>query len=53
MSNEQREMEKLSFNDGSVYEGETVNGKPHGKGKMTYADGRVEEGKWKDGKFVQ
>jgi hypothetical protein len=24
--------DKITFNDGSVYEGETVNGKPHGKG---------------------
>jgi hypothetical protein len=39
----------INDDDGSVYEGETVNGKPHGKGKKTYADGRVEEGRWKKG----
>lgn len=36
----------------SVYEGEWVNGKRNGQGTMTYADGRVESGTWKDGKFV-
>ena len=43
---------KLKSDDGSVYEGETLNGKPHGKGKMTYKDGRVEEGNWENGKFT-
>jgi len=38
---------KLTNEDGSVYEGELAEGKPHGKGKMTYPDGRVEEGNWK------
>jgi hypothetical protein len=38
---------------GEIYEGETANGKPHGKGKMTYADGRVEEGRWENGAFVE
>jgi len=27
---------KLTYRDGSVYEGDLVNGKPHGKGKLTY-----------------
>jgi len=36
--------EKLTFANGDVYEGETEDGIPHGKGKMTYADGKVEEG---------
>lgn len=36
----------------SVYEGEWVNGKRNGQGTMTYADGRVESGTWKDGEFV-
>jgi hypothetical protein len=30
-----------------------MNCKFSGKGKMTYPDGRVEEGEWKDGEFVQ
>jgi hypothetical protein len=36
--------------DGSVYEGETTNGKPHGKGKYTYANGNVYEGDFANGK---
>lgn len=36
----------------SVYEGEWVKGKESGQGTMTYADGRVESGTWKDGEFV-
>jgi hypothetical protein len=44
--------QKLIIDDGIVYEGDVVNGKPHGTGKMTFADGSVEEGKWKGGKFV-
>lgn len=36
----------------SVYEGEWVKGKENGQGTMTYADGRVESGTWKDGEFV-
>ena len=30
------------------YVGEVKDGKPNGKGKMTYADGEVYEGEWKD-----
>lgn len=36
----------------SVYEGEWVNGDKNGQGTMTYADGTVESGTWKDGIFV-
>jgi len=43
---------KLTFENGSVYEGDWFLGKPHGKGKMTYPDGKVEEGDWKDGEFI-
>jgi len=45
---------KLELDDGT-YEGEIVNGIPHGKGKMTYSDdaflfkGSVYEGDWVDG----
>jgi len=35
--------------NGDMYEGEFENNKPHGGGKMTYKDGRVQEGIWKDG----
>jgi len=40
---------KLTFNDGSVYEGDMVNGKPHGIGKLMYVYGGVYEGDWVDG----
>ena len=36
----------------SVYEGEWAYDYQNGQGTMTYADGRVESGTWKDGKFV-
>ena len=37
---------------GDVYEGDFVDGKFNGIGTYTYADGRVESGRWKDGKFL-
>ena len=37
------------FPDGSVYEGEFVNGAPEGQGKITFADGGTYEGGWVDG----
>jgi len=37
---------------GQVYEGSFAAGIMHGKGKMTYRNGRVEEGNWDKGKFV-
>jgi uncharacterized protein YgiM (DUF1202 family) len=36
---------------GDKYVGEWKNGRRHGKGTLTYADGRVKEGIWKDNKF--
>ena len=27
-------------------------GKRHGQGKYTYKNGKVEEGEWKEGKFI-
>jgi hypothetical protein len=41
---------RLTFTDGSLYEGEIENGKPNGKGKKTYNSGEIYEGDWKDGK---
>lgn len=35
-----------------VYEGDFVKGEMTGIGKMTYASGTVEEGRWKDGEFL-
>jgi len=36
--------EKLTFENGNVYEGETLNGVPHGKGKFVFSYGSVYEG---------
>ena len=36
-------------NDCIVYIGEIIDGKRHGKGKMTYLDGSVYNGEWKNG----
>ena len=33
-------------------EGEISDGRPHGYGTGTFADGRVQEGKWEHGKFL-
>ena len=39
---------KSIFLDGSFYEGLYQDGKPHGLGTMTYADGRApQSGQWK------
>jgi len=35
---------KFVYEDGSIYEGETVNGEPHGKGKLTFNNGSIYEG---------
>ena len=41
------------FDNGDVYEGEVVNGKMHGKGKYTYANGIIDEGKFFAGTMVK
>ena len=43
----------LKFPDGSKYVGEVKNGKRHGQGTYTHADGTVEKGIWKNGEFVK
>jgi hypothetical protein len=47
----------ITWNDGREYKGDwkVMNAfaeLPDGQGKMTYPDGKVEEGIWKDGKFI-
>ena len=42
--------ERFEYDGGDVYEGETVNGLRHGKGKYTWASGTVYEGDWVKGK---
>jgi hypothetical protein len=46
---------KLTYQNGMVYEGEIVNGKAHGKGKMTMPgrDGFVQEGDFLNGKLTK
>ena len=41
---------KITYESGDVYEGKFLNGMKHGEGKMTYANGDKYEGEWKDGK---
>ena len=40
--------EKLTWSDGSIYEGEIRNGKMHGKGVYTWLDGERHEGEFHD-----
>lgn len=47
-SEPQAEFKRIEYDGGDVYEGETRNGKRHGKGKYTWADGDTYEGEWKD-----
>jgi len=39
----------MAYADGDVYEGNFMDDKMHGYGKMTCADGEMYGGKWKDG----
>ena len=41
---------RCTWPDGSVYEGDSKDGRRHGKGTNTYADGEVFVGEYKDGK---
>ncbi len=38
--------DKIEYENGDVYKGETLNGMRNGKGKLTCADGKVYEGEW-------
>ena len=42
----------INYTKGDVFKGEFQDAEPHGIGKMTYKDGRVVEGIWKNGKIV-
>ena len=43
----------VTFPDGSKYVGEHKDGERHGQGTLTYTDGRVKKGIWKDGKLFK
>ena len=47
-----KEIYKKIYDDGSVYEGDFVDGKRTGKGKYTYTSGSVYEGDFVDGNFT-
>ena len=40
--------EKIKLKDGMIYEGELVDGEPHGQGTMISSDGKRYEGKFKN-----
>ena len=42
----------ISFRDGEKYVGEVKNGKPHGQGIYTYADGTSKTGIWRNGEPI-
>ncbi len=44
---------EMSWPDGRKYVGEFKDGKMNGYGKMIYADGRSEDGLWRDDRFVE
>lgn len=46
-----KEIKKIIYNNGEVYEGEFLNGKRHGFGKFTFESGVIIEGIWINGKF--
>lgn len=46
-----REKQTLHYGNGSVYEGEVVNGQREGFGKIVFPDGGVYEGEWKNNKM--
>ena len=44
---------EMNWPDGRKYVGQFHNGTMDGPGKMTYPDGNVEEGNWKQGRFLR
>jgi len=44
---------KITYENGAIYIGKlNKNGNLHGQGKYTFTDGKVQEGIWKNGKFI-
>ncbi|MEM9824546.1 MAG: hypothetical protein AAF985_25895 [Bacteroidota bacterium] len=46
-------LEKITYANGDVYEGQLANGNREGQGKMTYANDNVLEAEWKDDKVKE
>jgi hypothetical protein len=45
-------IEKVTWSNGNIYEGDYKNDKREGHGKFVYAKGIVYDGNWKDNKYV-
>lgn len=43
-------MGKYVWEDGSMYSGDYMFGKRHGKGKYVFANGKYYDGQWSEGK---
>lgn len=43
----------LTYEDGSIYEGELRDGRPHGQGRFLDTDGTIKDGEFQNGKFRQ
>ena len=48
-STDSPEFDTIYFDNGDYYEGYVINGIPHGKGTMFYADGTDRDGEWLSG----
>jgi uncharacterized protein (TIGR02145 family) len=44
---------KITFKNGNVYVGECKSFQPHGEGKLTLANGQVQQGKFVEGEFIK
>jgi hypothetical protein len=44
---------KITFKNGNVYVGECKSYQPHGQGKLTLANGQVQQGKFVEGEFIK
>lgn len=42
-----------TYPDGVIYSGQWKFGKRHGSGKLTYLDGKITEGKFLDGRYIE
>ena len=47
-----KEHEEVVYANGDVYSGQLKNGIKHGQGILTFADGRVSSGIWRDNELI-